>query len=204
VGEGLRNNNNLLALGFTVLLNAWFFADLVESKVGERVGAFGAVIGGIIGAGGAVFAVYLAFTRQRTEDTEKVRSAVRTEVISYTKYAIGTLKVCEHVATGLVTIPMSDAAYIGKNLIEPTVYNAVADRVALLQKPQVTIEFHMRIAEAKSHTTTYGLTIGSAPVVSWTRFEEQTPNTCRRTRRLFPTFSSSPGSFCRNLETSHP
>ena len=38
--EGSPRNNNLLiglALGFSVLLMAWFFADLVESKAGEHV-----------------------------------------------------------------------------------------------------------------------------------------------------------------------
>jgi hypothetical protein len=46
---------------------------------------------------------------------------------------------------------MSDAAAIGKDLIEPVIYRALADRVALLQKPQVTVEFHMRVSEAKSN-----------------------------------------------------
>ena len=46
---------------------------------------------------------------------------------------------------------MSHATYIGKNLTEPVIYNAVADRIALLRRPQETVEFYMRIAEAKSN-----------------------------------------------------
>jgi hypothetical protein len=147
-----RNNNTLfvLALFFGIGLLAWFFADLLDSKAGERAAAFGGVIGGIIGASGAIFAVYLTLTRQRNEDTAKVRAAVRTELTTYSKYVIGTLEVCRQIANGL-RIPMSDAEYIGKNLHPPVIYPAVADRVGLLRRPQATIEFYMRIAEAKSN-----------------------------------------------------
>ena len=53
----------LIFVGLGML--AWFFADLLASKAGERVAAFGAVIGGIIGAGAAVFAVHWTIQRQR-------------------------------------------------------------------------------------------------------------------------------------------
>jgi hypothetical protein len=98
--EDGSNNNTLigLALGFGVLLLAWFFADLLDSNAGERAVALGAVIGGIIGAGGAVFAVYLTLARQRSDDTAKVRAAVRTEVTTFTKYVIGALDVCQQIA----------------------------------------------------------------------------------------------------------
>jgi hypothetical protein len=36
-------------------------------------------------------------------------------------------------------------------LVDPVIYPAVADRVGLLQRPQATIEFYMRVAEAKSN-----------------------------------------------------
>jgi hypothetical protein len=136
---------------FGILLLWWFAIDLWHSKSGERVSALGAVVGGIIGAGGAVFAVYIAITRQKNEDTAKVRAAVRTEVTTYSKYVIGTLEICEAIATSGLQIPMAEATYIGKNLIEPVIYSAVADRVALLERPQTTVEFYMRIAEAKSN-----------------------------------------------------
>jgi hypothetical protein len=155
-GRGMeeRNNNNTLiglALGFGVLLLAWFFADLLDSKAGERVAAFGAVVGGIIGAGGAVFAVYLTLARQRNDDSAKVRAAVRTEVTTFAKYVIGALNVCQQIARGL-PIPMADAPYITKSLVDPVVYPAVADRIGLLPRAQQTIEFYQRIAEAKAMT----------------------------------------------------
>ena len=140
-----------LALFFGVLLIGWLVADLLDSKAGERVAALGAIIGGIIGAGGAVFAVYLAITGQRNEDASKVRAAVRTEVATYAKYLINTLELCEQIAKGEVQFRMSHATSIGMSLVEPVIYNAVADRIALLQRPQETVEFYMRNAEAKSN-----------------------------------------------------
>jgi hypothetical protein len=152
--DGTANNNTLigLALGFGVGLLAWFIAVLLDSKSGEQAGALGAVVGGIIGAGGAVLAVYLTLARQRRDDAAKVRAALRTEVSTYSKYVIGALDVCQQVATRAVGVPMANAAYITKNLIDPVVYPAVADRVALLRRPQATVEFYMRVQEAKAMT----------------------------------------------------
>lgn len=152
---GERNNNALIgvALFVGVGLFAWFFADLLDSKAGERAAAFGAVIGGIVGAGGAVYAVYLTLARQRNEDTAKVRAAVRTEVTTYSKYVIGALKTCQQIANGVIVVPMSDAPYITKSLVDPVVYPAVADRIGLLPRAQQTIEFYQRITEAKVMTT---------------------------------------------------
>jgi hypothetical protein len=152
-GSDDNNDNTLigLALFFGIGLLAWFFADLLDSKSGERVAAFGAVIGGIIGAGGAVFAVYLAITGQRRQDIAKVQSAVRTEVTTFSKYIIGALDICQQIAMRGLKIPMLDAEYIGKNPPDPVIYPAVADRVGLLRHPQATVEFYMRITEAKSN-----------------------------------------------------
>ncbi len=81
----------------------------------------------------------------------KVRAAARTEVTTYAKYVIGTLDICKQIASDGLRVPMSHATYIGKNLTDPVVYTAVADRIALLRRPQETVEFYMRIAEAKSN-----------------------------------------------------
>jgi hypothetical protein len=172
-GSDDNNDNTLigLALLFSIALLAWFFADLLDSKSGERVAAFGAVIGGIIGAGGAVFAVYLAITGQRNEDMAKVRAAVRTEVTTYSKYVIGALDTCKEIATQVKKIPTVNAEYVSKHLVDPVIYPAVADRVGLLRSPQATIEFYMRLAEAKSNLAALkqrdaGLTPNQAAMVS--------------------------------------
>jgi hypothetical protein len=148
-----QNNITLigLGLGFGVLLLAWFFAALVDSKAGEQAAAFGAVIGGIIGASGAVFAVYLTLARQRADDTAKVRAAVRTEVTTFAKYVSGAVDICQQIAGGL-PVPMSNAPYITTSLVDPVVYPAVADRIGLLPRAQQTIEFYQRITEAKAMT----------------------------------------------------
>jgi hypothetical protein len=134
------------------------------AKEGSRtdwLGFTGSVIGALvalIAAGVAWFAVQgqigaqrLEAEQKRIDDVVNVRAAVRTEVTTYSKYVIGTLEICEQIATKGLSIPMAEATYIGKNLIDPVIYNAVADRVALLTRPQATVEFYMRIAEAKSN-----------------------------------------------------
>ena len=63
---------------------------------------------------------------------------------------IGALKICEQIASGVIVVPMANAIYVAKNLVEPVIYPSVADRVALLKRPQATVEFYMRVQEAKA------------------------------------------------------
>jgi hypothetical protein len=129
---------------------AVFCTALRHSKSGEIARALGSLIGGIVGAGGAVWAVFLALSQQRREETEKVAEAVRTEVTTLVKYAIGAVEICEQIKKGIVKIPRQDAHYIVKNFAgDPIIYPAVADRVGLLRHPHATAEFYMRILEAK-------------------------------------------------------
>jgi hypothetical protein len=153
------NNNTLIGLSlfFGVGLMALFFADMLDSKAGERAAAFGAVIGGLIGAGAAVMAVRLTIKSQRDEEREQVRSAVRIEVITYTKYVIDSLKICERIATQGMQMPCQDAGYMARNLSEPIIYPAVADRIGLLHHPQATIFFYMRVFQAKETLNTISL-----------------------------------------------
>jgi hypothetical protein len=154
VAERPDNDNVIygLMLGFGVLLLACFVAATLGSKAGENAAALGAVIGGIVGAAGAVYAVFLTLSRQRREDAAKVRAALRTEITAYVKYVIGALEICEDIAKRVRSVPMSDAAYIAKNLVPPVIYPAVADRIALVTRPQATIEFFMRVQETKVMT----------------------------------------------------
>jgi hypothetical protein len=146
-----RHNNIagvLLILGLGLL--CWLWCVLLVATSGEQAAALGAIVGGMIGAGGAVYAVYMTLTRQRREDIAKVCSAVRIEVTTYCKHVIGALNICEQIATKGLLVPMQDAVYVAKSLVEPIIYPAVADRIGLLPHPQATIEFYMRIAEAKA------------------------------------------------------
>ncbi len=135
---------SVMLLGFVVALS--FTRD-----AGAFAGAFGSVVGGLIGAGGAVWAVYLAMSRQRDEEVAKVAAAIRAEVLYLTKYVIGGIEICVAISQGKAALPRLDAKTISNNFaFEPVVYPAVADRVGLLPHPQATVGFYMRIAEAKS------------------------------------------------------
>ena len=78
---------------------------LLLSHSGEIAGALGSFLGGIIGAGGAVLAVYLALSRQSDEEMVKVSEAVKVEVTAFAKYVIGGIEICENIAKGKVTVP---------------------------------------------------------------------------------------------------
>lgn len=108
-------------------------------------------IGGLIGAAGAVWAVYLTLGKQRKEETKKVSSAVATEVAALVKYVIGAVEICIEIAKGARRVPQTDAGYIVRKVLpKPTVYNAVADRVGLLPHPDATTQFYFRIEEVKA------------------------------------------------------
>jgi len=124
-------------------------ADCVHAFV-EWLHRWQEFIGGLIGAAGAVWAVYLTLGRQRKEETEKVSSAVATEVTALAKYVMGAVEICIEIAKGTRRVPQTDAGYIvRKVLAEPTIYTAVADRVGLLPRPEATTQFYLRIEEVK-------------------------------------------------------
>jgi hypothetical protein len=162
-----RNNRNLFVfLGLTgsLLLLGWFAAvTLASDHWGEQAAALGAFIGGLVGAVGAITAVFLALARQRKEDTTNVTSAVQTEVTGLAKYVEGALDVCADIANGTRHIPRANATYIVKNLLSahPVIYPAVADRVGLLPHPEATVAFYMRISEAKAMAEMYAAATGT-------------------------------------------
>ena len=141
-----------IALAIIVLALYRFAAALIGAATeGEIAGALGSLVGGIVGASGAVMAVYLALSSQRKEETAKVAAAVKTEVASLTTYIIGAVEICQHIASGVRKVPRQDAGYIMRKLfVEPVVYKAVADRIGLLPHPNATAQFYMRISEAKA------------------------------------------------------
>jgi hypothetical protein len=69
-------------------------------------------VGGVIGAGGAALAVYVALSSQRQEETAKVSAAVVTEVASLTTYVIGAVSICQEIASNVRRVPRQDAGYI--------------------------------------------------------------------------------------------
>lgn len=153
------------------ILVAGFVAAVMRSHAGEIAGALGSLIGGIVGAGGAVWAVFLLLSHQRLEEAAKVAEAVRTEVATLSKYVIGVIEVCGDIKSGKIKVPRQDANSIMRSVGDPVVYSAVADRVGLLPHPHATVEFYMRLQEAKTmvemlstRTDPQGITYVSPPV----------------------------------------
>jgi hypothetical protein len=123
----------------------------LKMTAGEVINALASFAGGLVGAIGAVAAVYLALSAQRKDESTKVSAAVMTEVASLTTYVIGAIRICQGITTGEQRIPARDATYIIRKIsAEPVIYTAVADRIGLLPHPNATAQFYMRIAEAKA------------------------------------------------------
>jgi hypothetical protein len=135
-----------------LILMAVFFNALRHSKSGEIASALGSFIGGLVGASGAVWAVFLTLSQQRREETAKVAEAVRTEVSALVKYAIGAVGICERIKKGLIQVPRQDAHYIVKNFAgDPIIYPAVADRGGLLPRADATAQFYIANIRSEGH-----------------------------------------------------
>jgi hypothetical protein len=133
---------------------------------------WGSLIAGFLALVAGMFAYFAARevtdrqlkaqAEERIAEIHNIRAAVRTEIIALSKFIIGTLSICEGVATQGTKIPRSDANFIVRALQEPNVFPAVADRVAFLSNPHLAIQFYMRIGEAKALANT--LSLATAPV----------------------------------------
>ena len=111
----------------------------------------GSLFGGIIGAGGAILAVYILLARQRRQESKNVAAAVRTEVTALAKYIIESIGVCQKIRRAELNLPRQEAHNIIKNFSSnPTVYPAVADRIGLLPHSNSTVEFYMRLSETRT------------------------------------------------------
>jgi len=132
---------------FSVLLSG-FIAALLGSKSGEIVGALGSVVGGAIGAVGAAAAVYIMLDRQRAEETEKVSSAVLSEVAQLCKFPIGQLGVCEMIQSGKFSFPKADLPTL-MGTPDPIIYPAVADRIRRLPRPTLVVTFYTSLMETR-------------------------------------------------------
>jgi hypothetical protein len=118
----------------------------------EIVNALASFAGGAVGGVFAIIAVYVALSAQRHADAARVSAAVRTEIASLVVYVIGAIRRCQDVVSGTRKVPAADAGYIVRKLsTAPVVYEAVADKIGLLPHPEATVQFYMRINEAKSH-----------------------------------------------------
>lgn len=107
----------------------------------------GSLVGGVIGAGGAVGAVYLLIHRQRREEANNVSNAIRREIIVLSEILLSHLRILSAIKSGKISIERNKfcSAIINP---EPTIYKAVADRIGLLPYP--VVQFYMRMVEIQN------------------------------------------------------
>jgi hypothetical protein len=124
-------------------VDAGWPADLTWYKL---LTDWGSVLGGIVGAGGAVSAVYLLIVRQRHEEANNASNAVRREIIGFSELVMSALRICECIKSGDVHVIRKTAQSI-MTPPDPIVYRAVADRIGLLSDAQGMVSFYMRMVE---------------------------------------------------------
>jgi hypothetical protein len=138
---------SIVGVAFIIL----FVTALWHSSHGEVAGALGGVVGGMLAAGAAVLAVRLTISQQRREDSLNVNDAIITEVTAFAKYVIGSVEICQKIASREIEVPREKARYIVSKLWGgPVIYSAVADRIGLLRHPNAATEFYMRLAECRA------------------------------------------------------
>src|SRR5438105_4891242 len=87
-----------VAFALLIIILVTFVVTLIGSTKDNIAVALGSLLGGMVGAGGAVWAVFLTLSRQRIEETNNVASALRTEVTALAKYVIGAIGICQRIA----------------------------------------------------------------------------------------------------------
>jgi hypothetical protein len=107
----------------------------------------GSLIGGFVGAAGAVGAVYFLIRQQRREEANNVSHAIRREIIVLSEILISQLRILEAIKSGEVTIMRNKlrSAIMNPDTI---IYKAVANRIGLLPYP--VVQFYMRMVEIQN------------------------------------------------------
>ena len=137
---------------FTLLLS-------LDSKIGDWLTAISAVLGGLIGAGGAALAVYLTLASQRKDEAEKVEASLRAEVVEFARLAMGPLDILTKIVLpGIRPLGAREAPSLVE-FPEPVVFRAVADRLSRLHYGPLLVTFHVRIAEARQMANLYRLSV---------------------------------------------
>jgi hypothetical protein len=123
-----------------------FLAALFGSNSGELAGALGNVIGGMIGALGAAFAVYWTLTSQREDETEKICTAIITEISQLAKFPLEQLATCQAITERRLSPPRADLP-VFMQTPAPTLYLAAAERISRVYRPTLVIKFYINFVE---------------------------------------------------------
>jgi hypothetical protein len=140
----------LVVLAITLVL---VLRLLQGAKEADQLAAAAALLGGLIGAGGSAFAVYLTIAGQRRDEAEKIEASIRAEVSEFARLALGLHEVCEQVLKGY-EIPLRDLPGI-MYMPQAAVFGSTADRISRLSYGPLVVILHARIAEALQMVRVY-------------------------------------------------
>jgi len=117
-------------------------------KVTDTLGAFASILGGVIGALGAALAVYLTLSGQRKDETEKIATAIVTEIAQLARFPVEQLALVTEVYAGRLNVPRKDLPTVTQTP-PPTLYLAAAERISRVHRPSLVIAFYMGLAETE-------------------------------------------------------
>lgn len=130
------------------VLAAFVVYAFVYCTAGEFVAAIGSILGGLVGAGGAIAAVFFLIDRQRAEDQLRIGEAISKQVVVFTKIVIESLKICRLIALEKIVVEKKNACSMMMHA-EPIIYKGVADRIGLYPYGQAVVEFYARVIQVQ-------------------------------------------------------
>lgn len=147
----IRHKNLLIGVGvwLAAALVLAFGASLFGATGGEIAAALAGIIGGAIGAAGSALAVIMASDIQKKDETEKVNTAILTEVAEQSRFAIGHLGACGSIQNGTLRAPKSELPRL-MAAPHPTIYPAVAGLISRLSRPALVVSFFTRLEEMRN------------------------------------------------------
>ena len=143
-----QNTFRGIALFVGSLILSVFVATLFGSNTGEVAGALGNVVGGTIGALGAAFAVYWTLRYQREDETEKICTAIVTEISQLSRFPLEQLALCRAICEGRRQVPRIDLPIVMQTP-PSTLYLAAAERISRVHRPTLVIAFYMGLVETE-------------------------------------------------------
>lgn len=143
-----QNTLVLVALFIGIGLVCGFFTALCSASAGETATALGSVVGGIVGALGAAAAVYLTLKIQRDDETEKVCTAIITEIAQLSRFPLEQLATCRAITAGRYNFPRRDLPTIMQTP-SPTLYLSAAESISRVPRPTLVIAFYMGLVETE-------------------------------------------------------
>ncbi len=104
------------------------------------------MVGGIVGALGAALAVYLTLKVQREDETEKICTAIITEIAQLSRFPCEQLATCRAITQGRFNFPRRDLPTIMQTP-SPTLYLSAAESISRVPRPTLVIAFYMGLVE---------------------------------------------------------